>query len=121
MNYNEIEELKIDEVIWIIFIFLSILNIIGDECKKEYCLNKNNINNDEIAKNIFTFTIFISSVVYIYISYKKYQRLKFSYQNKKNITITKKRFLASILVVIASIIYLSCQLEETKPNNPSIL
>ena len=53
MNSNvEIENLKIDEVIWVIFIFLSIINIIGDECKKEYYVNQDK-NKEELSKISF--------------------------------------------------------------------
>lgn len=38
MNNNKINELKIDEYIWIIFIILSTLNIMGDESKKNIIL-----------------------------------------------------------------------------------
>lgn len=120
MNYNEIKELRIDEMIWTTFIFLSILNITGDEYKRDYCLNKNT-NSESLSKSIFLFTVFISLIVYAYIAHKKYKIFKFNKENNLDNTIAKRRLLASILVVIASILLLYCQYEETNPTNPSIL
>ena len=53
MNNNRLKELQIDEIIWIIFITISIINIIGDEFEKNYCITKsqNSLNfavSDEI-------------------------------------------------------------------------
>ena len=120
MNYDEIKELRIDEIIWIIFIFLSILNITGDEYKKDYCINKSK-ESEILSKNIFLLTLFISFLVYTYIAYKKYKRVQFNYEHNLDNTLAKRRLLASILVVVASIIFLSCQVEECSGNNPSML
>lgn len=119
MNNNQIKELWIDEVIWFIFIFLSIINIIGDECKKDYYVNDNN-EKEELSKKIFLFTLFISFLTYLYISYMKYKRLKYCYSNNQDCTCAEARFIGSIMVVIASGIFLYCQLKETTPVNPSI-
>lgn len=120
MNNNEIKDLEIDEIIWVVFIFLSIINITGDECKKKYCVNKDK-NEEERAKVIFLFTLFVSFIVYIYIASIKYKRVKYNYQNNLDNKLAKRRFFASILVIIASSIYLYCQIEEVNPSNPSIL
>ena len=120
MNYNEIEELRIDETIWVIFIFLSILNITGDECQKDYCINKSK-KSEELSKNIFLLTVFASFIIYSYISYKKYKRVQYNKENNIDNTLAKRRLLASSLVVVASLIYLSCQARECAASNPSIL
>ena len=120
MNVDyEIESLKIDEVIWVVFIFLSIINIFGDECKKEYYVN-DNTEREELAKKIFLFTLFISFIVYIYISYIKYKRLRYCYDNNLDCSCARARFFGSVMVVIASGIFLYCQMKETTPVNPSI-
>lgn len=121
MNSTEIKDLQIDEFIWVVFIFLSIINITGDECKKKYCINKKNKDSEEMAKMIFLFTLFISLIVYIYIAYVKYKRVKYNYLNNLDNSLALKRLFASILVIIASSIYLYCQIEEVNPSNPSIL
>ena len=120
MNYNyELKDLQIDEVIWVVFIFLSIINIFGDECKKSYYVDNDN-EQEELSKKIFLFTLFISFIVYIYISYMKYKRLKYCYENNKDCSCAEARFIGSVMVVIASGIFLYCQLKETTPTNPSL-
>ena len=116
MNNTRLKELQIDELIWIIFITISIINIIGDEFEKKYCLTKEQ-NNLNISKNIFTFTLFASLLIYGYILYTRYKK----YQNDINNNLNKNRLFASILVVVASIINLYCQLKDRQPTNPTIL
>ena len=116
MNNDRLKELQIDEIIWIIFITVSITNIIGDEFEKNYCQTKNQ-NSLNKSKNIFTLTLFISLIIYSYILYTRYQKLK----NNPYNNLTKQRLFASILVVVASFINLSCQLKDRQPTNPTIL
>lgn len=116
MNGDRLRELQIDEIIWVIFITISIINIIGDEFEKKYCTTKNP-SSLNTSKNIFTFTLFASLVVYCYILYTRVQKLN---RNPNN-PLTKQRLFASILVVVASIINLSCQIKDRQPTNPTIL
>lgn len=119
MNNNEIKDLDIDEGIWVVFIFLSIINIVGDECKKKYYTDKD-ISEEELSKKIFLFTLFISFLVYSYISYIKYKRLKYCIENNLDTSCARARFIGSVMVVIASFIFLYCQIKESNPINPSI-
>lgn len=116
MNTNRIKELQTDELIWIIFITISIFNIIGDEFEKKYCKYKTN-KDLNTSKNIFTTTLFISLLVYLYISYTRYIKYKDNPQKKFN----DVRLFSSILVVIASIINFYCQINDRQPTNPTIL
>lgn len=116
---NKIKELRIDEWIWVIFIILSVLNIFGDECEKDCCINYD-ANKDSLAKKIFTFTVFVSLLIYCYLAYQRYSRVKLKHQYQQESSLDELRFFGSILVVIASIIFLYYQLETTTPENPSI-
>jgi len=116
MNNPRTKELQIDEIIWIFFIIISIINIIGDEFEKDYCKN-NNPNSLNTSKNIFTFTLSISLLIYIYILYLRYNK----YKKNPDESLNKKRLFASIIVVIASSINLYCQLKDRQPTNPTIL
>ena len=115
-NNTRLKELQIDEIIWIIFITISIINILGDEYEKDYCLN-NNQQSLNTSKNIFTFTLFASLLIYLYILFQRYNK----YKNNPNNNLTKERLFASTLVVVASIIFLTCQLKDRQPSNPTIL
>ena len=65
-----INDLKIDEFIWIIFITLSILNIIGDKYLIEYYTYNDN-NKNKQAKDIFTLSVSITLIIYLYLLYKR--------------------------------------------------
>ncbi len=119
-NYDQIKELVIDEWIWVIFIILSVLNIFGDEFEKDFYQENDNFK-DQNAKNIFTFTVFISFLIYCYILYQRYNKTKLFHLQNKDTTICDFRCLGSILVVIASIIFLCCQLKEKNASNPSLV
>lgn len=116
MNHTRIKELQIDEIIWIVFITISIINIIGDEIEKDYCTTQNQDKLNK-AKNIFTFTLFASLLVYCYLLYLRYNK----YKKNPNNYLNKDRFFASVLVVAASAIFLYCQLKDRQPPNPTIL
>lgn len=119
MKDTEIKELKIDEFIWVVFILLGIANIVGDECKKKYYV-KDDDKSEELARKIFLVTLFISLIIYVYISYLRYKRLKRCYENGTDSFCAEARMFASIMVVIASGIFLYCQIKESNPVNPSI-
>ena len=113
MNNQKEKELTIDEWIWIIFIILSIMNILGDELEKKF-YHERDISSKNLSKSIFFF-------IYIYLSYRQYQVIQTNKQNNKNTTICETRFFASILVVIASFLYLYCQLNDKEDINPSLV
>ncbi len=120
MNDNAFNDLRIDEMIWVIFIVLSILNIIGDECLIEY-YSFSNDNKNKQAKDIFTISVFISLIIYLYLLYKRYNVYKNNKINNKDTMICGIRLFGTILVVVATILFLYCQLEDRKALNPSIV
>lgn len=116
---NKLTELTIDEWIWITFIILSILNIVGDELDKDYCLYQN-INEKTLSKKIFNLTVFVSFLIYLYLAYRGYNRLNNAIKLNQNIDLAKSRLFANILVVIAASILLYDQIKEPLPVNPTI-
>ena len=115
---QKLTELTIDEWIWIIFIILSILNIVGDELDKDYCLYQN-ITEKSLSKKIFNLTVFISFLIYAYLAYRGYNRLNNDIKLNQNIDLAKSRLFANILVLIASFILLYDQIKEPLPENPT--
>ena len=96
------------------------MNILGDELEKKF-YRERDISSKNLSKSIFTLTVLISFFIYIYLSYRQYQVIQTNKQNNKNTTICETRFFASILVVIASFLYLYCQLNDKEDINPSLV
>ena len=121
MDYDyALKELYIDEWIWIIFIVLSLLNIFGDELKKDDVRLGSN-NNDYLSRRIFTFTVFVSLIVYIYIANRNYRNLKIVVCQGMDTRLHELRLLGSILVVVGVLLFLYFQLNSSASNNPSIV
>ena len=111
MNTNELnkklEQLKIEDFIWIIYIGIIILSWYSNSLERKYF-----IYNDQISKEkyreiiILIFSILI--VVYLYFlkdSYNDLQNLKLNdSENKKNLVFLS--FVGSLLIFISGFIFL---------------
>ena len=118
-DYN-VSELKIDEFIWVIFIILSILNIYGDKCLEDYYKYNIDYKNRE-AKDIFTVSVFITLIIYLYLLYKRYKVYEDNKLNNRDTKICGMRLFGTLLIVSATILFLYCQLEDRKAINPTIV
>ncbi len=119
IDEKRVSELVIDEWIWVVFIILSALNINGDELEKKYCYDHLEEEKNR-AKKIFTFTVFVSFIIYAYLAIKNYRKYNTLKESNQDTRLASIRSFASILVVIASSLFLTAQLEDTKATNPSI-
>lgn len=120
MNNNKIKELKIDEIVWLTFIALSVLNIIGDEYEIDY-YQYNNQKKDKNAKKIFTLTVAVSTLIYIYFFKKNYERLEELKEKKEDSTLAEIRLLGSTFILAGILCLLYFQLNSQTPSNPSIV
>ena len=120
MKNEKEKELVVDEWIWVIFIILSVFNIFGDELEKKFYREKD-LSSKNLSKTIFTLTVLVSFFIYIYLSYRKYQVISKNKAQGKKTDICETRFFASVLVVIASFLYLYCQLNDQDDVNPSLV
>ena len=122
MNNQDMErlnELVIDEWIWVVFIILSVLNISGDEIEKHYCYYHEQ-KDKERSKKIFKLTVLVSLIIYIYLASKNCKKYRLALEHNQDTSIIGIRRLASILVVIASSMLLYAQCQDSEPVNPSI-
>lgn len=62
---DDLTRLNFEDYIWIIFIVLGILNIVGDKYLKNF-LKTNNKEDENVANKIFLFILIISLLIYIY-------------------------------------------------------
>jgi len=66
---NDILRLNFENFIWIVFITISVLNIIADNDEKKF-INANNSVYKTEANNIFELTISIIFLIYIYFAFR---------------------------------------------------
>ncbi|MBQ8682010.1 MAG: hypothetical protein IJ509_03775 [Bacilli bacterium] len=119
IDRERVTELTIDEWIWVVFIILSLLNIGGDELDKKYCFD-HEIKEKELSLKIFTFTVFVSFLIYIYLAYKNCKKYRKAKMKNQDTSLISTRCFASILVVVASTMFLTAQLRDKVPTNPSL-
>ena len=116
MNNDVIEELKrlnFEDIIWIIFIILSSLDILADNYQRKYLLN-NDKYYENIANKIYIIITIITILIYIYFftrNYNLYQ--KSSLDQKDNLKI---KLLGSIFLLIGGICLLSSQINNNQDN-----
>ena len=116
MNNKEIEdrlkEIKIENYIWVIYLFIIILSFYSNELEKDYFINNNIKSKDKYRLlNIVIFSILL--VVYIYFFNDSYSNLKnineYDEDKKEKILLA---FLASLFVLISGIIFLYLAYED---------
>lgn len=111
---SKIEELEFEKILWLIFIFISALNIYGDNLE-ELFFKENDIQSENLSKTIFIFTISISLLIYLYFVYRNYNNYKKDQENKINTNLDLIRLAGSILIVVGVVFILYYEVNETTP------
>lgn len=109
---NELEELNLEKIIWIIFIIPSAINIYGDNIQQLFLI-ENNIEYEKKTQYLFTFTITISIFLYLYFVYCNYNKFQESIRNHNSLP--GIRLLGSIFIVIGVFFILYYQINEETP------
>ena len=117
---NKLKELKNDEYIWLIFIIISIFNILGDEYEKKYYIYHIKKEKQQ-SKKIFTITLFISLLIYIYLENQRINHLKECIIKNQNTLFWQIRCFGGILIITSTLLFLYCQILEPEPENSMIL
>lgn len=115
---SKIKELEFEKILWLIFIFLAALNIYGANIQELFLINNDN-NLEETPKKIFTFTVAISLLIYLYFGYRNYKYVKLSTSVKKNLAII--RFAGSILIIIGTLLILFYDIKDQEPIGTPII
>ena len=100
---NEIDRLNFEDFIWIIFIGLILLNILGDNFQKEFL--KENIKEKEIkANNIFLFVLVVTFFIYLYFFIRNFSAFEKANDENKSLFFIKllgsSFFIAGIICLI---------------------
>lgn len=62
---NDVKRLDFENILWVVFIGLGMLNIVADNYQKEFICSKNKAL-ENVANKIFLFILVISFIIYIY-------------------------------------------------------
>lgn len=97
---NELKRLKFEDLLWIVFAILSIMNIYGDQLQKEYIQTSSNYY-EERSNTIFEITLTITLCIYIYFFLRNYK----SYKNvtSKNKSLYAIKVFGSIFLIVGTI------------------
>lgn len=109
-----IKRLNFENIIWIVLIVGSALDIYGDELIKKG-IKKHDKEAQDRAENLFLFVTLVSLVVYIYFLYRNYADYK-KHHNELYLT----RFMASIIILIGTLMLLYFQLNVNNTNEDDL-
>lgn len=119
MNNEEVKKrlktLKIEDIIWVIYIGIIIASWYSNNLERDYFINGNNQSKEKYRKIIITIFI-ILIICYLYFLNDSYQDIK---NLKNNETTTKKNlvylsFIGSLLVTISGFIFLYIAIKDEK-------
>lgn len=101
---DDLERLTFEDFIWILFIGLAILNIVGDQFLKEFII-KNDKNDETQANNIFLFVLIISLFIYIYFFIRNVNIFEKANEEEKKLLVVKVFGSALLIAGIILLIY----------------
>ncbi len=103
-TYDMVRRLNFENIIWVVFIVISVLDIYGDELIKKELINNDKTSGDK-AKKLFLGISIVSIIIYLYFLARNYSDYK-KYKNKNY----EIRLIASILVFVGAIMLLYFQI-----------
>lgn len=114
---DKLKQLKIEDFIWLIYIFIIFISWYSNTLERKYFIY-NDIESKEKYRKIMIFIFSILIVVYLYFlkdSYSDLQNIN-NYDSPKTKSLVYLSFIASFLIVISGIIFLYIALEDRDLN-----
>ena len=115
--WNEIRRLNFEDLLWIIFIVTSILNIIGNDYQKRYVVSNNenyeNKANDiyeNMASNIYVFILIIVLFIYLYFFNRNYKMYESKMGSATRVDLIK--VMGSVFFIIGTLCLLYFQINS---------
>ena len=112
---KRLQQIRIENFIWIVYFFIIALCLYGNYFEKEYFLTGNQINKETYRK--ITILIFCVAIIfYIYFvadNWKEYQSLN-SCDSKEKIKYTQLNLIGSTLILISGLIFLYIACSDTE-------
>jgi len=106
---KDINRLRFEDIIWIIFALISLLNVLGDEEEILYLEYEDETEKSK-AKNIFLITIIITIFIYLYFITRNYFAYTNCKEEEKSLYFIK--FLGSTLLISGALCLLYFQIHE---------
>ena len=113
MDSNEISELKrlhFENVIWIVFAGLCVLNILGDNDEIFY-IERNDVSYKNEANTIFELTLTMTFFIYLYFFNRNFKQLNKASSDKK--ALYEVKVLGSIFLISGIICLIYFQKRQT--------
>lgn len=105
---DEIRRLNFEDIIWGIFIILSILNIVCNDYQKKYMIS-NDQEYEDMANRISIFVFIILFIIYFYFFYRNYNM----FNNKDNPSdVDRIKVIGSFLFIVGTLCLLYFQVNS---------
>ena len=117
-----LQEIQIEDWIWIIYLFLSALALVSNFFEKDYLLNRNKTSK-KAFKTINIAVFIIVFFIYLYFVLLTYSRFKERQQQTtiKSMIVTNANFIAASLFLIGGILYLFTEIISDDETDVDIL
>lgn len=104
---KRLEDIKIENIVWIIYIWIIILSWYANSKENEYLLY-NNLFSKKEYQNLLILIFTILVIIYFYFAKSGYEDILnlTSYDSPKKQMLTKFAFIGSFLILVSGIIYL---------------
>ena len=109
-NDSKINRLKFENILWLIFAIISIMNIYGDNDEIEY-LETNDKSYEKKSNEIFKFTLMVTLFIYIYFFLRNLKAYENATVEEKNLYLIK--LLGSSLLIAGVLCLIYFQENET--------
>ena len=97
---QKLRETAIEDIIWIVYLFIIGANLYSNYLERDYIKN-HNLQSRDLFRNINKYVLIVAFIIYLYFVYQSYESIK----NLKNNASNKKVFLTN-LTLISAILFL---------------
>ena len=107
VKLKRLEDIKIENIVWIIYIWIIILSWYANSKENEYLLY-NDLFSKKEYQNLLILIFTILVIIYFYFAKSGYKDILnlTSYDSPKKQMLTKFAFIGSFLILVSGIIYL---------------
>ena len=114
-NSRRIEQIKVENIVWIIYFFLIGLCLYANSLEKDYFLT-GSLEKKESYRKITIFIFVVAVIIYLYFTYDNYEDYKSLGINDsiKKKRLTELSLFASSLVLISGLIFLYISIVDTE-------